>query len=288
MDDNLYKVDKFEIALQQQERASEALVDIQKRSETAPVAFLRENYTNKKIRERSKDIDFKMMLSITLVKICGYAGTKEVSDFDAGDISKMILSTYSSLTLEEIYKAFELERYGVYEDKTQHFGLFNAEYVAAVLKKYKNWKQNTKLQHNISPPVAIPQQTELDKEQIIRSGICRVFGEYKETGEMPEPNNYIFDALYEMNLIRDARTEGELMYYQKKYSQAVEEVKKELQMKAATFEAIEKRTVKEELEKIVNGNSDKVLARTKKLILADYFDRLIKNKQDISSLLPEP
>lgn len=287
MDDNIYKVDKLAIIEQQQVRASEALAVVEKKSEGAPVAFLRANYANTKIRERSKDIDFKMMLSITLTKICGYAGIKaEVSDFDAGDIARMILSAYNDLTLEEIYKAFELERYGVYEDKTEHYQLFNAEYVGAVLKKYKTWRQNAKIQHNISPPQQLPESTDSDKEEIIKKGIVRVFEEYKSTGVMPEPNNYIFDALYEMKLIKDADTEAEKAHYHERYNRAVAEVKVEMQAKGATFNAIEKRTVKEELQKIIEGNSSKVIARTKKLILADYFDKLIKAGTDIKTLLP--
>lgn len=287
MEDNHYQVDKFEVALQQQQRASEALVLIEARSEAAPVAFLRDNYSNKKIRERSKEMDFKMLLSLALTKICGYAGIKsEVSDFDAGDISRMILSAYNDLTLEEIYKAFELERYGVYEDKTEHFQLFNAEYVAAVLKKYKTWRQNTKIQHNISPPAQLPQSTDSDKEEILIKGIIRVFEEYKTTGVMPEPNNYIFDSLYERKLIKDAETEAEKEFYHKMYSKAVAEVKSEMQSKGATFNPVEKRTVKEELQKIIDGNSNKVIARTKKLILANYFDSLIEKNTDIKTLLP--
>jgi hypothetical protein len=79
----------------------------------------------------------------------------------------MILSACADLTIEEIYKAFELERYGSYELKTDHYGLFNAEYVAAVIKNTENGnlihKGNT-----ISPPQSgLPEISDSEKQEIV-------------------------------------------------------------------------------------------------------------------------
>lgn len=285
MADNEYHTDKLQIYEQQQIIASEALEEIEKRSEGTPVAFLKNNYDNKKLRDRSREPVFKMMLALALTKICGFSGiNREITDFDAQDIPRMILSTYKDLTLEEIYKAFELERYGVYEDKTEHFQLFNAEYVAAVLKKYKNWKQNTKIQHNISPPSKLPEITESQKEEITTKAVIRVFDEFKETQVMPEPNAYIFDILYERNIIKPGDTPEIQSYYQRKYSQAAAEIEREVKSSEITSH-IENRAMREELQKIIDGNSDKVVVRSKKIILTEYFSKLIKNNQHIADLL---
>lgn len=284
--ENLYKIDKLALVEEKTQRASEALAIIEKQSEGSPVAFLKANYDNLKIRERKSDIDFRMMLGLALTKICALSGIKsQVSQFDGEDINKMILNAYNDLTLEEIYKAFELERYRVYEEKTGHFDLFNADYVGAVLKKYKNWKQSTKQHHNISPPQSIPEMTESQKIEIVNKGIIRVFDEFKSTGEMPEPNNYIFDELHERGLIKGGETPELQAYYQKRFVQAGEEVKAELSVEGKTFSKLERRAISDEIQKVVSGTSDKVIARTKKIILSEYFKKLMDNGQHISEIL---
>ncbi len=287
MADENYKVDKLAIIQEQEERAANEVAIIEQRCELSPVSFLKENYNFKKLRERKTEPEIRILIGTAMVKSAGHIGIKSIDPLNRSDISKMILSTYNDLTLEEIYKSFELERYGVYEDKTEHFQLFNSEYVAAVLKKYRNWKQNTKIQHNISPPVALPQQTDSDKKEIITNGIVRVFNEFKDSGIMPEPNNYIFDELLERKIIREPVTEGEVKYYARKKIQAEEEIKSELRPQKETFDNVAKKRVKEELDKIIHGNSDKVVARLKKLVLTDYFTRLIKENKSIEQILQE-
>lgn len=286
MGNDIYQVDKLEVIEQQQQRAAEALIPIEKNSEASPVNFLRENYSNKRIRERSKDIDFKMMLSLALTKICAYAGIKDegLSSFDAEDIIKMILSAYNSLTLEEVYKAFELERYGVYKDKTQHYQLFNAEYVSAVLKKYNSWKQITKIEHNIQPENKIPEMSDTQKKEIVNNGVLRVFNEYKETGIIAEPCTHVFDELYERGHIKGGETPALQAYYQKKYQQAQTEVEAEMKQETAGSVA-DLRNIREELEKIQQGASEKIIVRTKRIILSEYFDKLLKEKINVEELI---
>lgn len=286
MESSEYKNDKLQVLQIQQENALLKLNDIEKRSELTPVSFLKENYNNIKIKNCKNDPDFKMIIAIALSKISGYMGLNvEVTEFDAKDISKMIQSVFSELTLEELYKAFELERYGEYDIKTSHFNLFNAEYVSTILKKYREWKTNAKVQHNISPPILLVETTESEKNNIVKNGIIRVFNEYKETNEMPEPNNYIFDELMELGLIKKPDTDKLLMYYIKKRGEAEREVMKEINIEKPFADPYQKHTIKEELQKIKDGNSDKVVAKTKTLILNDYFNKLISDGKDISDLL---
>lgn len=292
MDDNHYQTDKLAIFEQHQEIAAQSLGDIEAKCEATPLAFLKANFDNVKVRDRRTEPVFKVTVAVMLAKICALAGIKaEVDNFNAEDINKMILSTYSDLTLEEIYKAFEMERYGVYEAKNEHYGLFNADYVSAVLKKYRKWKQDVKFQHNIGPAQLPPQISETEKQQILLSGIVRVFNEYSETKVLPDPNAYIFDALYEKSLIRDAETPGEHEYYQKQYAKAKKLVEAEIKnakndiSSSATISTYHKRAYKEEISKILEGKSDKVIIRCKSLILQDYFDKLIKQGVTIETVL---
>lgn len=279
-EDNFHKVDKLALIQEQEERAVTQVAIIEQRCESNPVAFIKENYNYAKIRERSSEIDIRAVIGAAMVKAAGHIGIKTIDLPNKQDISRMILSSYSDLTIEEIYKAFELERYGSYEDKTEHFQLFNSEYVAAILKKYRKWKQDTKIHHNISPPQKLPEITDSQKKEIVDNGIIRVFNEFKETGEMPEPCSHIFDELYERKIIRDGQTPGEQAYYQRKYSEAAVQIERELKSEN-TGSLQELRTIKEELDKIGQNNSDKVILRIKKLILIDLFTRLIDSNTHI-------
>lgn len=289
MENENYKIDKLSIIEDQEERAIQRVDEIDKRCDMAPVAFLKANYGFEKIRNRKAEPEIRFLIGAAMVKAAVLAGIRsKIDQANKFDITNSILSEYNDLTLEEIYKAFELERYGVYEERTEHYALFNAQYVTDVLKKYRTWKQNTKMQHNISPPVSIPEITDGQKKEILIKGIIRVFDEYETTGIMPEPNNYIFDELYERKIIPDGNTPKIQAYYQRKYSEAASEIKKELSYNGSAITKSEKHTIKEELQKIIDNNSDKVAARVKKIILSEYFTKLIKNDQHIAELLNKP
>lgn len=288
MDKDDYKVDRFSLIEQQETRAEERVVEIEERCNQAPVAFLKSNYGFEKIRNRKSEPEIRFLIGAAMVKAAVLAGIKNKPDAaNKLDITNSILSEYNDLTLEEIYKAFELERYGVYESRTDHFQLFNAQYVTDILKKYRVWKQNTKMEHNISPPQNLPEITDDAKNEIVVKGIIRVFDEFKETGVMPEPNNYIFDELYDLKIIPAGDTPELQAWYLKKYNQAAEDVRKELKAVDSSFNPVEKRAIKEELQKIIDGNSDKIVTRSKKIILCDYFTKLIKNNQHIADILPK-
>ena len=55
------------------------------------------------------------------------------------DIVNMLSGFGGNLSFEEIIKAFELERHGVYKERTEHFQLFDCNYISQILKKYQNW-----------------------------------------------------------------------------------------------------------------------------------------------------
>lgn len=284
MDKDDYKVDKLSLIEQQEQRAIEKAAEIEERCNQAPVAFLKSNYGFSKVRDRKAEPEIRFLIGAAMLKAAVLAGIKNLDPANKFDITNSILSEYNDLTLEEIYKAFELERYGVYEERTEHFQLFNAQYVTDILKKYRIWKQNTKMQHNISPPQSLPEMTDSQKEEIATNAVIRVFDEYKESGTMPEPNAYIFDILYDRNIIKPGDTPERQSYYQRKYMQAAAEIKKEVNASAATSH-IENRAIQEELQKIIEGSSDKVVVRSKKIILSEYFNKLIKNEQHIKDLL---
>lgn len=282
-----YKPDKLAIYQEKEERLSLEVISIEDKCNLPNVSFIKESYNFVKIRDRQTDPDIKMLIGITMAKISVLGGFKnEIDQINKQDILKLILSSCSDLTLEDICKAFELERYGELGAKTEHFQLFNAEYVASVLNKYRTWKTNIKFQHNITKELgpANNEISEEEKKNIVTQGIIRVFNSYKENKELETPNAYIFDELFERKIIRDAETEAEKLYYAKKYNQAADEVEKELDGHQSTS-TMDLKNIRIELEKVQMNKSEKVIIRCKGLILKDYFDKLIRKEKLIEEIL---
>lgn len=283
-----YNADKFEIVEHKQQQGAIMLTEVEKRCEKNHISFLKDIPTFEKIKDLESKPYFKECIAAMLLKVSNLSGLKGSLDaINVTDIVQMILITCKTLSIEEIYKAFQMERYSLYESKTEHFGLFNSDYVGQIIKKYKDWKLKEQREGNFSiqPKIELQEITESEKEEILIKGIVRVFDEFKETSEMPEPNNYIFDALYERKIIPDATTPEIQAYYQRKYSQASNEIHMELKASNVALTKNEKNEIQNELQKIIDNNSDKVAARVKKIILSEWFAKLIKNEKHISEFL---
>ena len=281
MENNHYKVDTAALQVQQEIRVSDSIAIIEQKCSFSPVQFLKSNLENKKIRERTTEPDIKITIGTMLIKIGTLAGIKnEIDSLVGQDIMRMILSTYADLTLEEIYKAFELERYGSFEDKIEHFQLFNADYIAKILKKYKNWKLNMKTHHDItSNAKRLSEITESQKEQILINGVNRFYQEYQETKIIADPSEYIFDFLVEKGNIKNNNKPKLLEYYQLKLQEAKHELEKE-QSKKTAIDKIERQRIKVDLDQIVAGYSPKIIIRAKRNILKEYFDKQISLKAE--------
>lgn len=258
--------------------------------ELSPIAFLKSNHSFKKLRERKTEANISILLSVAWTKISALAGLKSSTDVEVSqDITNMIFNIHNDLSLEEIYKAFELERHCVYNEKTEHYQLFNAEYVAEILKKYKKWKQQTKIEHNItsnSQNNMLPEMSEAQKKETMDNAIIRKFNEYLETNQVEEPFVYIFDELYERNIIKqptkdDPETQ---LYYLKKLEQAKIQIKEELEASTSPIKS-ERLNIKSELERISSGNSDKAQIRAKKNILIQFFEKHKKVQTDFETFI---
>lgn len=282
MEDNHYRIDKAELQVQQESRVIQSIVLIEEKCSLAPVQFLKSNLENKKIRERTTEPDIKMLIGIMLTKILTLSGIKnEIDSLIGQDITKMIFSTYGDLTVEEIYKAFELERYGSFEDKTEHFQLFNADYIAKVLKKYKNWKHNIKTHHDISlnKTLQLDAITESQKETILQNGVNRMYQEYKLSKTIEDPSEYIFDFLIEKGKIKNNSNPKVLEYYQQHLQKAKRQLEIETSKQMSSSKS-ERTQIKIDLDEIIAGFSPKIIIRAKRNILSEYFEKQILIKTE--------
>lgn len=210
MDPNEYKVDVAELNQHKEALAVTSFDEVVRNSAASNnITFLKKNYDFQTIKERKTETNILTVLSVLWTRISILGGFKNEMAFEiTQDITNLIFGVYSDLTIEEIYKAFELERFGLYEEKTKHFQLFNSEYVSEILKKYKKWKHDMKMQHNISHPknrlLELPKSTEAEIKQTRFLFIKMVWDEIQEKKE-PISWSLYNDLENKMNLSREKR-----------------------------------------------------------------------------------
>ena len=212
-------------------RGGNDIFEIETICELPKTEFLKVTYSIQKIRDRRYQPGFKTFIGATLVKIAGMMGIKsEFDQFTKQDIVKMILSSFKELSIEEIYKAFELERYGVYEVKTDHFQLFDANYVSEILNKYRRWKIQEKKTLNLEAPKTEIEVTEEDKENIRLEFLKTVFEDLKNNGYSSDAWQFFFD-LEKSGKIKLTDEEKKKLY-QEEFKKYVPAEKEEIKIKS--------------------------------------------------------
>jgi len=249
--------------------------------------FLENTYNFKKIIDLKKEPNFIFLVTGWIAQTSLLMQIKNpVDNFIKQDILNMITGYYSNLSFEEIIKAFELERFGVYKEKTEHYQLFDTAYISQVFKKYQQWKREQKLEFKIEAPMSLPEITEQEKENILINGINNKYNEYITTNDIQEPFSHIFNELIERGilLMPTQNTPRLSSYYNTKLELATKEVLDE--MKSFGSEDKSKRNeAKSIIESILSENKNdlakaKIEIRAKKLVLIDFFNKQIKLKKD--------
>lgn len=233
------------------------------------ISFLKKTYELEKIKDKIENV--KTDLGIILTRIHGEMGFKsEIDQFTKKDIGKMILSYYNTLSFEEIYKAFELERFGLYEDKTEHFQLFDSNYVSNILKKYKNWKIEQKRVLNIEAPKT---EIQLDKNKVRLDFLKLVYSELKNDG-FSSVAFHLYDKLE--SKINATDKQKKEMYQQQLKIYEVEEKQyisnRGLQMKTLLLELKNKIESKAGVEFVKN--------RCKSMLVCQYLEQFISESEN--------
>lgn len=149
---------------------------VEKKESYSPLNELKRSYDLSRISEYSIN-DAKTIIEASVYQDATLKGIKDENlpgEFVLDDISEMILKMFWMLTPEEIVSALKMDRYGYFEEKTQHYQFYGTEYVADILNKYCKWKQKKAMEHNLSRKPASHQiEFKIDEEKIEQ--------EYRET-----------------------------------------------------------------------------------------------------------
>lgn len=243
-------------------------------------SFLQSSYDFKKISVIKNEPNFVFLIAGWVTQTATLMQIKNpIDQFIKQDIVNMLTGYWSVLSFEELIKAFELERFGAYEEKTEHFQLFDCNYISQVLKKYQKWKRKNKLEMNITNEKEVEPISEQEKSQIMIDAVNKKYSEYLNTNEVEEPFNHIFKELVEIGKIKIPTTETPKIteYYQKKLTDAHAQILREYGLKKSV-DAIERNKNKAIIDALINNteNQDakaKIEIRAKKLVLIDYFNK---------------
>lgn len=206
-------------------------------------------------------------------------GTKDIPDSEGMQlIYNTIKDSFPKFNANDIVFAFILAMQGKIKHAKENIDLklygnkFNALYLTIILNAYTDYRREIIYKYNeieknnqkLLPQVC--EYTEQEKENIIKSGIIRIFNEYK-SGKKLIGVSHIFDYLTEKGLLQAEKGSED---WQEKYKKAVENIKNEKTSKAQIHDLrmfIKNMELQKELSEID--------IEIKILFIAEFFDSII-------------
>lgn len=246
---------------------------------TGEVSFLKSVGEGVKIGDIKGDDLINQTLARMFAEISNLSGVNgEIEDINKKDIKDLILTRFHFLTVEEVIKAFTWERHVVvYDVKTSHYGKFNAEYVATVLKKYVNYKCESIRKNNLSTRKRSEIELEdIEKQKIVLSGLCRAYDAVLKGDHIDGTYYWMFTVLKDVGeLPRPEENEAAKNAYELKMDLAQKLVKAELtKEREASRDSLDAHRLNSRIISVVEGNSQTVMIRFKEIVVESYFDKM--------------
>lgn len=236
-----------------------------KKSKLAPVEFIKQNKGD--LRDLKKNIDTISMFGVILAKISILGGFKDsIDNLNREDILDLVALKFKELSMDEIYYAFQLERFGMLDVQIEHFQLFNSIYVGRVLFKYKKYKAEKIRIHSIKKQEMEKQKkpSEEETKKLENKHITESLLHYQSTGKILFP--YLYLVLYNRNELPEHTSE-----FKKQIREtAIDYLKRQ---RSNPTNKIELRT----LTNKINGK-ESITSVVKEIVLKQYF----KSKTNIN------
>lgn len=217
-------------------------------------------------------------LVFIFVRVANLIGIKEaIPDINKEDIALQIFSRFSGLSLEEINFAFKCDRFGTFGEPTQHFQLFNSEYVGKVLNRYKNWLQTTRYELKLPTTLQAPKPelNEDEKMLIIVSGVIDCFEEFQINRIIQPGKIYVYDFLF---------SRGVLPVHTKEFKAEIKRKAAKMTFKTVAANREERKKLSNILKAIQTGQNSQTV-KCKEIILRTFFYSLIAQNKHIREIL---
>jgi len=234
-----------------------------------------------KIQKLQNTANFKTQIGIVLTKIAVLLGIKNpIDNFTKQDLLRLIVRRYKHLSPAEIYKAFENERYGINQPKTEHYQLFDSNYISTIIDRYIEWKRNEKIKINYNPPqqqttLLLPEITDKEKHDLMTKEINRLFTTYLLQGHLDNQIIvHVYKELCGRNIIYNQADDPEKQaqldrFFANQYQKAKEQIETEYKQKAR-----QSSYYKQLLSEIQNNqNGGAVITQMQRNILCLLFEK---------------
>ena len=244
------------------------------------VAFIKDikNQTAIKLIDQNS---VKQEIAKLMIQTCTLMGVKNaILPTDATDIVEMILSRFKNLSIDEIAYAFKLERYGDYDDKTDHFHHFNADYVSDILKKYIRYRTKIIYEKKLNQEKKELEWTDEQKAKIEYSAVLRQLDYFLKNGEVEYGTFYVYDILDELGMIKKTDEEKKELHKQVK-AQLESEYQSSLNEAKKQFNRDSVKSIEREIEKLTSGQCTTAIKKCKEMILTEFFTRLSFSQERI-------
>lgn len=156
-----------------EDRHLATLRQIQEAGNVSPVGFVKKIKHLKKIRQMEAS-QCRPILGLLFTKVFNLSGFKgRIDEIHKADIMQLMFERYGHLSLEEIDYAFRHDRYS--GEPIEHFQLFNAEYVAKILKRYADFVMQVKNENHLKlQEPAVEKIVSEDEKKKIREQFLKI------------------------------------------------------------------------------------------------------------------
>ena len=186
----------------------QALNDVESNCSLKTVEFIKSKTSD--LRDLKTNDNKYQLLGVLITKISNLGGFKNViDDINKQDIFDLISLRYLDLSLQEIYYAFQLERFGSLDPRTEHYQLFNAEYFSKVLNKFKKWRANEIKTKNIKlmEEEEVSGPTPEETKKIVDKQITEMVMHYTNTKEIKLGCLHLYMILFERGVLPEHTSE---------------------------------------------------------------------------------
>jgi hypothetical protein len=243
------------------------------------VAFIKNTSSQTLIRNITDSYEITKNISMFITVTTNRLGIKEaLHNLDKADITEMLLTKYKSISFDEIYYAFKMERYGDLGDRIHHFQLFNTEYISQVLDKYIVWKRKMKIEHNISEQKKEVVVSEEEKQYWINKGVTECLEYFEENSSVMDGKLYVYDIFYDMGYLPT-----DLAYKNKIKKDAIDVIEFEQKSKRPSS-VDEKKEIAFILADILKPKSGILIGKCKELVLLEFLRKLYWDSEKVMEL----
>ena len=154
------------------------------------VEFIKNIGSQRKIRDL-KGVEDTNLFNKSVALIFTVAANKlkikdGILDENKEDIVELLLMNFKGLSLDEVAYAFKLERFGNLGNKTEHYQVFDTDYVGQVLRKYMEWKSKKRVELKLHDK-KMEKQKDIEKLYYKNRAVRKSLDHYLKKG-FPDPD----------------------------------------------------------------------------------------------------